>query len=147
MPNKSFLAKIHIAKKELKLSDENYRQILSGFINNKGEPCTSSKELNDKQSEVLLDSFKKLGWIAKKSGKQLKYEEFNNRDKKFASPAQMRKIESLWMQHSREKTEQSMNHFIKRIANADHITFLLKKDVQRILKAIESLKPAEGKSE
>ena len=134
--------KIHIAKTELKLSDENYRDILSNFKNSYGWPCKSSKELNRHQADVVLDIFKKqLGWKEKKNKKVLKYEEFNTRDPKFASPAQMRLIEATWMNNInvKEKTEAALNHYISRILKVDHITFVLKKDVNRLLKAIKSI--------
>ncbi len=133
------IKKIHIALSQLSLPDENYRDILSNFINAKGEKCRSCKELNENQANILLGILKKLGWTEKKKGKQLKYEEFNNREAKYATPAQMRKIEALWMRRSREKTEKSLNNFINRIAEVNHITFLLRKDVQKVIKAIESL--------
>ena len=135
------IKKIHIAIKELNIKDKDYRDILSGFNNAAGKPCTSCKELTKRQANILLDLFsKKLGWQEKKHGKKLKYEEFAGRDPKFASPAQMRKIEAEWMQHSREKTEVSMNNFIYRILKVSMITSVLKKDVNKLLKAIESLK-------
>lgn len=135
------ITKIHIAKQQLNLTDENYRDILSNFINAKGEKCSSSKELNENQANILLNDIfkKKLGWKEQQKGKVLKYEEFNGRDAKFASAKQMRLIEGLWMQYSREKTENSLNNFIKRIADVDHFSFLLKKDVQKIIKAIKQL--------
>jgi hypothetical protein len=133
------IIKIHIAKKELRISDLNHKEALSGFINSKGEPCSSSKELNFEQAEILLNAYKKLGWVEKRKVKRLKYEEYNNRSGKFASPKQMRMIEAMWMQHSREKTEASMNRFIKRITGVDHISFLLRADVSKTIKAIESL--------
>ena len=135
------IQKIHIAKSNLNINDVDYRAMLSGFKNDKGEPCTSSKEFTEKQANVFLHLLKtKLGWQEKKKNKILKYEELNKRDPKFASPAQLRKIEALWQIHSREKTEAALNHFLSRILKVDLITSVLKKDVNRLLKAIESLK-------
>lgn len=135
---------IHIAKQQLGLSDQQYRDTLSGFISATGQPCSSCKELNSDQAEVLLTLFKKIGWKEKRNGKVKKYEEFNGRPGKFASPAQMRKIEALWMNYSREKTIESMNHFIKRIVGKDHISFLTNYDVHKVIKAIENLSPFGG---
>lgn len=134
------IQKIHIAKSNLNISDVDYRAMLSGFKNSKGEPCTSSKEFDERQANVFLHLLKtKLGWQEKKRNKVLKYEELNKRDPKFASPAQLRKIEALWQVHSREKTAESLNHFTSKILKIDLITSVLKKDVNRLLKAIESL--------
>jgi len=142
------IVKIHIAIKDLNIIDKEYRDILSGFNNSDGNPCTTCKELTEKQANILLDLFKKkLGWQEKKKGKKLKYEEYGSRDSKFASPAQMRKIEAVWMNYSREKTVTSMNNFIFRILKVSLITSVHKKDVNKLLKAIQSLKPDEAKED
>jgi hypothetical protein len=131
--------KIHIAKSQLTLSDQQYRDILSGFNNNQQAPCKTCKELNYDQAEALLNIFVKLGWKQTQNGKIKKYEEFAGRSGKFASPAQMRKIEALWMSRSREKTEESMNHFIKHVTGKDKIEFTTGADAHKIIKAIETL--------
>jgi hypothetical protein len=134
------IKKIHLAAKSLNIKDSDYRSILTGFNNADGNPCLSCKELSENQANILLYLFKKkLGWQEKRSGKKLKYEEYNGRDTKFASAKQMRKIEAEWMQYSREKTESSMNKFIFRIIKVNTIEWVLKKDVNKLLKAIESL--------
>lgn len=134
-------AKIHIAKSQLNLSDQQYRDILSGFNNQSGLPCNSCLELNFDQAETLLRLFRKLGWQEKRKGVKLKYEEYSNRDAKFATPKQMRSIDAVWntTDNVREKTDESMNKFIKRIAGVDHISFLLAKDVHKVIRAVKSL--------
>ncbi|NMB81171.1 MAG: regulatory protein GemA [Ignavibacteria bacterium] len=134
-------AKIHIAKSQLNLSDEQYRDILSGFNNRFGNPCNSCTELNFQQAEALLRLFEKLGWKKQRKGVHLKYEIFTNRDPKFATPRQMRSIDALWNStpNVREKTEEAMNKFIKRITGVDHISFLLASDVHKVIKAIKQL--------
>ena len=127
---------IHVAKNQLGISDENYRQILSGFVLANGSKATSSKELSYDQCEALIHIFKRLGF---KTGR-LKYEEYENRQGGFATPGQMRKIEAVWMFHSREKSIEAMNSFIRRIVGVSHLTFVKAADVSKILKAMESLK-------
>ena len=51
------LAKIHIAKKELALTDEAYRDILRLHFQ-----AESAKELNDRQGTVLINLFRAKGW-------------------------------------------------------------------------------------
>lgn len=53
------LAKIHIAKKELGLKEEEYYAILEGF------GVTTAADLNHKELEELIKFFKYLGWQAK----------------------------------------------------------------------------------
>lgn len=143
------IKKIHIAKSQLCLSEQQYRDTLSGFKNNNGESCSTCKELTYDQAEVLLNTFKKLGWKEKHGGRQLKYEEFSGRDAKFATPKQMRSIDALW--HTsisvREKTDEAMNNFIHRIAGVSHISFLLASDVHKVRKAIQKLSPSPDQGE
>ena len=62
-PTHSQLAKIHIAKKELQLTDDIYRDILS--LNFKG--VQSAKELTVSQADQLLEHFRGKGWKPKKA--------------------------------------------------------------------------------
>ena len=60
-PRRANLAKIHIAVKELQLSNEAYRDILSLHFQ-----VSSASKLNDKQAVVLLNIFRARGWQPKK---------------------------------------------------------------------------------
>ncbi len=140
-------AKIHIAKSAAGLSDSNYRAILSGFNNKDGVPCSSCSEFTYNQAEVLLNIFKdKLGFKEKRKYKDSKYAQYAGRESKFASVAQLELIDYKWFSNLnvKEKTDEAMNHFIKRIAGTDHISFLLKKDVSKVIKAISSLMTRSG---
>ena len=57
---RALLAKVHIAKKELALSDETYRDILARVTG-----CQSSRDCSERQLEQLLDEFRRLGWKPK----------------------------------------------------------------------------------
>lgn len=59
MANKGQLAKIHIAKAELGLTQEDYLSILSGF------GVESSKDLDNSKADELIKHLKKLGWQPK----------------------------------------------------------------------------------
>ena len=57
------LAKIHIAKKELNLREEEYRSIIEGVMalhDLAGKP--SSANLPPEARETLLDTFREMGW-------------------------------------------------------------------------------------
>jgi hypothetical protein len=62
MIDRADLAKIHIAKKELGLTDEAYRDILRTHFQ-----VESAKELAPKQAIVLLNKFRAKGWRPKQS--------------------------------------------------------------------------------
>lgn len=152
------IIKIHIAAKDLDLIWDQYRQImecsdtdpyhqlLEKFLRLDGQPVASSKELNYDQAEVLLGYFYKLGWTPKNK-KHNPFLHLRNRNEKFANENQLWKILVLWLQKSREKTTDSLNAFIQRIITdidrdlvAPPIEQLLRKDVPKLIKAIENLK-------
>ncbi len=140
-------AKIHIAKTAAGLSDSDYRAVLSGFTNKEGKPCDSCSEFSYTQAEVLLNIFKnRFGFKERRTYKESKYAQYAGRNAKFASVAQLELIDYKWYNNPnvKEKTDEAMNHFIKRITGIDHLSFLLKKDVSKIIKAISSLKNGSG---
>lgn len=135
MASKRYLTAIHTAKSSLKLSDEDYRALLSSYN------VESSKSLSDTDAIKLLKKLNKLGF-SKNSEKQelpIQLEQFGERDKKFASQKQLNMLAGIWVSKAREKNVDSFNSFICRIAKVEHYTWLLKVDVQRVKKAIESL--------
>ncbi len=79
--NKAYLAKIHIAKKELGLDDDSYRDIMARICAGK----TSAKELTIKEADAVIDEFKRLGWKPKRKGSFKK-----------ADDPQVRLIYALW---------------------------------------------------
>lgn len=94
MPSPAALAKIHIAKKELGLTDETYRDML--YLHFQVE---SAKELDDRQATVLLNTFRLKGWKPKK---QTSPPRQKRRDGRFIeikpgpAAAQQRKVLALW---------------------------------------------------
>ncbi|MDH0290622.1 regulatory protein GemA [Pseudomonas sp. GD04087] len=54
---KALLSKIHIARQQLGLAEDVYRQKLQGMFGK-----ASSKDLSPRQAEKLLEEFKRLGW-------------------------------------------------------------------------------------
>ncbi len=94
-PTRAQLAKIHIAKKELQLTDEIYRDILAMTFK-----VESAKDLSDRQAAQLLELFKTKGWQPKvqKPGSEQKQ---HNKGKFIAikpgpTAAQQRKVLAMW---------------------------------------------------
>lgn len=135
------IQKIHIAKNQIGLSDEQYRDILSGFITADGSNAVSCKNLSHSQAEELLKIMEKIGF--KKKGNPLKnnYKEFDNRMGDHATGAQMRMLESMWFNSDKVswKHIDSFRKFIGRITGKSDVTFLTKSDVQKVKRAIENL--------
>lgn len=137
---------IHIAKSQLHISDENYRQILAGFN------VQSSKQLTYREAEKLILKLKELGFkdVKKPSllrGKskhrgwgQDKYEYLSGREPGFATPKQLRMLESMWRDVSRSKTDESFNSFIKRMTGIDSIEWIGQKHVTILISALQGMK-------
>ncbi|MGD9949871.1 MAG: regulatory protein GemA [Desulfobulbus sp.] len=92
-PSKSALARIHIAKKELGLADEVYRDIL-GF--NFG--VESARDLTEQQALELIELFKAKGWEPKpfSNGQRRKTSGKFIEIKPGPAAKQQRKVLALW---------------------------------------------------
>ena len=137
MPSRKALAKIHIAKKELNLSDEEYRQILYDCFG-----VDSSKYLTEEQANMLIAVFVDMGWKPKKKEQKpqpKKYDQLGDR-KGFATPAQLRKIEAMWKLVSKEKTKESLDKFLFRRFKIMKLENLPFDKVPAVLKALEEMK-------
>ncbi len=137
MPSRKALAKIHIAKKELNLSDTEYRQILYNCFG-----VDSSKYLTDQQADMLIAIFVDMGWKPKKKQQKpqpKKYDQLGDR-KGFATPAQLRKIEAMWKTVSREKTKKSLDKFLFKKFKVMKLENLPFDKVPAVLKALENMK-------
>lgn len=144
MPDNKTLAKIHIAKKALGLTEAEYQDILYAHSDpTQGPPKQSSASMNETEAQNVIEHFKSLGWKprGKKTGQALRFEALANRPG-MASPAQLRKIEATWMTHHRVrvKTEDALRRFIKHTFNIEALRFIEIGQVGKILKAIQSLK-------
>lgn len=111
---RSMLAKVHIAKKDLGLSDDEYR----GIINAKFGVQSSSK-LSDKRLVELLESFKGMGFTAKKSGpvKQPAKSPQPSKEKE----RQIRKLKALWISLYRlgvtyDRSDDGLTAFARRVS-------------------------------
>ncbi len=139
--SKTQIQKIHIAKKQLKLNDETYREMLSGY------GVASSKDLTYKQAEDLLRRLEASGWKPtgikppagideKKWGKQ-KFEDLKGRGEEYAAPQQLRMIEARWKDVTGNEPDKGLNKFIKRVVNIDSIEWLRQSHVKKVLKALD----------
>jgi len=65
MPDRKTLAKIHIAKRELGLSDIEYRRILRLCFG-----VSTSKDLREEEAYDILSLFWDMGWKPAKKGRK-----------------------------------------------------------------------------
>lgn len=145
MARRDQIIKIKIAQKQLNISDDNYRDILSGF---NAASCT---ELTDQQAEEVLEVFRNLGFketrkeVTEKEKtfgtRALKYENLGERKGK-ASPGQLRKIETMWRKVSREKTDASLANFIKSRTGTADLTWISSRQASDLIVALNKMAEA-----
>jgi len=147
MPSKTDLAKIHIAKKELGLSDEIYRDILKARF---GKNKDSAAKLTPGQAFTLLNYFQKLGWKPKGGTVRLPGMEI-------PADGQSKKIQALWITlHQagvvKDGSDKALMKFVKRMtttktfAGKDHLRFCDGQDKFRIIEALKDWAKREGVS-
>lgn len=138
MPAKKLLAKIHVAKKELALDDETYREILHAEFG-----VQSSKFLDNSQALKLIHIFKKKGWQPKSKPK--KYDDQEG-DVYSATPKQKRLIEALWHEISYTHEEaKSLREFLFKTVKVSDLRFLTKRNAYDVIEAIKNIQARRHK--
>lgn len=111
MPSHAHLAKIHIAKKEMALDDQAYRDILRRLFK-----VESSAGLTDRKANLLLRELQRLGWQPGHRSKQRK------------ENPQGRMIQAMWVTMGkagcvRKATPRALDAYVKRMTGLDALRF------------------------
>ena len=120
--------KIHLAKNQLGLSDEIYRDILQANFK-----VASSTKLSPFQADKLLDIFKAKGWKAKSSKKNSpKYDD-----------SQHRKIVAMWItMHKagviRNGSDKALQAYVKRVVKIDNLKWCDGEDCRVLIESLKS---------
>lgn len=119
------LAKVHIAKKELRLSDDQYRALLRGFR------AESAAELSIEQLERFIKYLKYLGWkpfvIRKRAPERNRVKALQERAEKLAKEM--------------ERGEEIMAGLVKNLFNLDHFCWLVEEEkLRRVLAILGKMK-------
>lgn len=130
--NNKTLAKIHIAKKELGLDDDAYRDVLERITGKR-----SSKGMTSAQHKAVLDEFKRLGWMQKRST-------FKPSNKSY-----VRLIHALWRSCANkgvidDGSRQALRAFVENqtgVSDPDFLTY------PQALPVIEALKKMEARGD
>lgn len=131
------LAKIHIGKKDLNLSEDIYRDIIREASGGKTE---SSGELNWQGRRAVLERLAELGWKAKaKSGKPGKP------SRALADDPQSRMLRGMWIELHKagqidNPAEAALCAFVKRMTGKDALQWLNNRDVTKLKKAMSAMK-------
>lgn len=135
-PTSAQRAKIHIAKNQLGLTDEVYRDILR--LNFKAE---SSSKLSPFQADKLLEIFKAKGWKdkpAKKKGHSPKYDD----------PLQ-RKVVAMWITLADAKVIRNRNDFalqkyVKRVTGVDNLKWCGGSECFSLIESLKAMGKRHG---
>lgn len=125
-------AKIHVARKQLALSEENYRAILVRITGQ-----NTSSGLNDRQVDDVMAEFRRLGWRPKKA--------FKPSDKPF-----VRLIYALWREAAKvgavsSSSKPALRAFVERQTRRggergiDDPEFLRAEDARRVSEALKAM--------
>ncbi len=127
------IKQIHTLKNIIGLDDDLYREMLASF------DVYSSKNLTVAEAQIFIEILNdKVKNIAKRN---LKYEEFDGRDKKMATPLQLRKIEFAWEEIKTERTKaKSLREFLQTQFHVDDVRFMTKAKASRIIAVMEKIK-------
>lgn len=127
------LAKIHIARKDLGLDEDIYRDIIRVASGGKTE---SAGGLDWSGRRAVLDRFRELGWKDKPSTKA-------KSGRRLADDPQSRMLRGLWIElHKAGKvsdpSEAALCKFVKRVTGKDALQWLNNQDVTKVKTALTS---------
>jgi len=132
---KTRLAIIHLAKKQLGLDEEAYRAILSGA------GVSSAKDIETElQFNTVMGAFLHLGFLPPRHGGLNKcHSAIPGTSPAMISRRQEYYIKGLWSLASRVKDEKSLRRIVKRIGKVDDITFLSRRNASAIILALRDI--------
>lgn len=140
-PRRARLIKlIHVARRELAMEDESYRQMLAAMPSLGGR--TSSADVGIKGLELILDQLKAKGFKVRTKAPKAAFKAINSQSRPLADDGQSRMIRGLWLElHElgavRDPSEKALGAYVCRIAKIDALQWL---DIDDAIKVIETLK-------
>jgi len=144
MPPKTrqrMLALIHIAKKQLRLKEDDYRTLL-GSVTGK----TSAGEMTLSELNAVIQTFEGMGFKVK-GGERVKGEggkgkrlSPRTRGKAVKTPAD--KVRALWIQCFqaglvKSRWDEAINQFCKTVCGVDRVEWLSHDQARRVIKILE----------
>ncbi len=137
MPSRADLAKIHIAKKELGLTDEAYRDIMRERFGKE-----SAAKLTVGQACRLINHFRSLGW-------KPKYQQKLPGVYSKPTDGQEGKIIALWLELAkagvvRNKSDRALQAFVRRMTKKHHMRWCTTGEKNTIIEALKDWGAREG---
>ncbi|GDO99208.1 gp16 family protein [Escherichia coli] len=130
MQKKRLIQLIHIARNELRMDEETYRQMLQGLTG-----ITSTKDMDLRQLNRVLESMKRRGFRIRTGG--------GGRD--FLPPdrhPQSRKIRALWLEMAaagivRDRSEKALARWILRETGVSALQWLSNEQASRVIEKLK----------
>lgn len=145
---KRIIAKIHVAKKQLGLDDDEYRGLIAGATNGKYESC---KDCNESELEEILKLMERRGFtpIVKTSSESPKVKlSPRTRDKPKGDHEQIDKIRAMWIDLAnqgiiRNRSDDACQTFARRLTKVDRLEWLNTKQCSTVLAALNAMAKKE----
>jgi phage gp16-like protein len=142
------IAKIHVAKKQLDLGEDEYRGLIAGATNGKAESC---KDCNKSELEQILQLMERRGFtpIVKTPAEKPKVKlSPRTRDKAEGDHEQIDKIRAMWIDLAnkgivRNRSEDAVQAFAKRLTKVDRLEWLNPKQCSTVLAALNAMAKQE----
>lgn len=138
-PKPRLIQLIHVAKSQLKIDDDTYRNILKQFTQK-----DSTKQLTVGQLNRVISHFQSLGFKIQPKPRQQPV---------VARDPQSRKIRALWLQlhtdgHVNDASETALAAYVKRITAIEALSWLNDQQANKVIETLKSwqkrVQPAES---
>jgi hypothetical protein len=143
--SRAALAKVHIAKKQLALDEDDYRDVLERITGHR-----SSKEITPDQLMPLQREFRRLGWkgylLRRDEVEPLKYEDLGHR-KGRPTPAQLRMLEARFVNikgFADVNPDAAFRAFLEKRFGISHAKLLDDRTYEAALTAVKRLERDKG---
>lgn len=140
---RKWIRAVHVAKKELGLSDEIYETVLYSAAG-----ITSSRDIkNWQQFDTVMNAFKAMGFSYRRpsgSAGGTACVRSRVRDCAHITERQEYYIRGLWKLASRNKDEKSLRAIVQRIGGVDDISFLPRKKAAAVIQALRDISAKAG---
>lgn len=137
MSRRAAMAKVHIARKELGLDEDTYRDVLARVTGH-----ASSADCTDAQLGLVLEEFKAKGWTPKVMAGGQKARKPPSQKARPADHPSAKKARALWLSlwnlgEIRDPSETALEAFARRQLKVERLQWA---DQARVYKLIEALK-------
>lgn len=136
MTRNQLIKLIHVAKRELCMDEDTYRQLLNTYAG-----VESTRDMDTKQLNQILDAMKNIGFKIRT----------HKKEKLTATDDQSRKIRSLWLEMTEEgfihdRTERAINVYVHRITGVSRLDWLNSSAASRVIETLKKWQARERKA-